>query len=98
MNMSALACVLVILPTPSCQCRTAGKANKQVNVNGHVNMHDEAEEEQSADDSESGGDEKPVRDIKLRPRKHVSFNMDETPSADEASQVCRRTICSDRHA
>lgn len=52
-----------------------------------MELHSEAEEEQSAGESDSDGDDKPARDISLRPRKRVSFNLDETPSVEEASQV-----------
>ena len=62
-------------------CRPISKPKKGVEVNS------EAEEEQSAGESDSDGVDKPARDIALRPRKRVSFNLDETPSLEEASQV-----------
>ena len=50
-------------------------------------MNEEAEGELSGGESDSAGDDKPARDIKLRPRKRVSFSLDETASVAEALQV-----------
>ena len=47
----------------------------------------EEQEEDTAAESESDLDGKPARDIKLRPRKRVSFKLDDAPSADDAFQV-----------
>ena len=61
-------------------CRPANKAKQE-------DVEEEAEGELSADESDSAGDDKPARDIKLRPRKRVSFNLNEAASAEEVSQV-----------
>ncbi len=47
----------------------------------------EEQEEDSAPESESDLEGNPARDIKLRPRKRVSFKLDDAPSADDAFQV-----------
>ena len=47
----------------------------------------EEQEEDTAADSESDVDGQPARDIKLRPRKRVSFKLDDAPSAHDAFQV-----------
>ncbi len=47
----------------------------------------EEREEDTAAESESDLDGNPARDIKLRPRKRVSFKLDDAPSADDAFQV-----------
>lgn len=46
----------------------------------------EEQEEDTAAESESDVDGNPARDIKLRPRKRVSFKLDDAPSADDAIQ------------
>ena len=70
----------------SVACRSASKAQQAAKVDA------EAEGELSARESNSAGDDKPVRDIELRPRKRVSFNLDETASVEEASQVKSRPL------
>lgn len=45
------------------------------------------EEELTAAESDSDPGGQPTRDIKLRPRKQVSFNLDDAPTADETFQV-----------
>ena len=47
----------------------------------------EEQEEDTAAESEPDVDGNPTRDIKLRPRKRVSFKLDDVPSADDAFQV-----------
>ena len=47
----------------------------------------EEQEEDTAAESESDVDGNPARDIKLRPRKRVSFKLDDAASADDAIQV-----------
>jgi len=47
----------------------------------------EEQEEDTAAESESDLDGNPARDIKLRPRKRVSFKLDDAPAAGDAFQV-----------
>lgn len=61
--------------------RPASKAKRELHVAR------EPAGELSANESDSAGDDKPARDIKLRPRKRVSFNLDEHSPAEEASEV-----------
>ncbi|KAL3158682.1 hypothetical protein ABBQ32_011424 [Trebouxia sp. C0010 RCD-2024] len=67
--------------TPAKQPRPASKAQHETQVAR------EPAGPLSADESDSAGDDKPARDIKLRPRKRVSFNLDEHLFVEEASEV-----------
>ncbi|KAL3135513.1 hypothetical protein ABBQ38_005993 [Trebouxia sp. C0009 RCD-2024] len=66
--------------TPAKRPRPASKAVREAHVAR------EPAGPASAEESDSAGDDKPARDIELRPRKRVSFNLDEHPFAEEASE------------
>jgi hypothetical protein len=52
-----------------------------------LDKESDVEEEDTAAESESDLDGNPARDIKLRPRKRVSFKLDDAPAAGDAFQV-----------
>lgn len=58
----------------------------------------EEDEELTAGKEDSVPEGKPARDIKLRPRKQVSFHLDHAASAEELSQVSNHNLVSVKHA